>query len=93
MARMKKIGVSFLRQCPRPISCEWIAQLQNQRKIGGTVRRSKGIFDKEWYAVFKLDEKNRDENNALGYVHAQRLKSLPSKTVSPKKMKPPRLPV
>jgi len=51
------------------------------------------FLDNDWYAVFALDEKNRDEKKALGYVYAPRLKGSVENTAVPQKAessKPPK---
>jgi uncharacterized coiled-coil protein SlyX len=37
----------------------------------------------DWYAVFKISETERSENNALGYVHAPRLINTPLPETAP----------
>ncbi len=50
------------------------------------------FLDNDWYAVFALDEKNRDEKKALGYVYAPRLKRSVENTAAPQKAESPKPP-
>ncbi len=56
------------------------ADRRTTAKINGKLEAGKKVradfSDGGWYAVFRLDEKERNEKKALGYVLAQRLKAV-----------------
>lgn len=45
-------------------------------KLNGGQRVKAAFLEDEWYAVFHPDETDLSEENALGYVHASRLKPV-----------------